>query len=123
LFPSKKGKRGKQLTRFVAGVLRMRNNNNLLWRRWGKMDFTGRRKSPHPKRILAGGGGTVPLEPIVEMRVGLTSQLHGGNYQLFNLLPPAAMGANHLQELSSQQHPEPIITITKVLAQAGGPAF
>jgi hypothetical protein len=85
------------------------------------MDFTGRRKSPHPKRILAGGGvGTVPLEPIVEMRVGLTSQLHGGNYQLFNLLPPAAaaMGANHLhQELSSQQHPEPIITITKVLMQ------
>ncbi len=84
-----------------------------------KMDFTGRRKSPHPKRILAGGGvGTVPLEPIVEMRVGLTSQLHGGNYQLFNLLPPAAMGANHLQqELGSQHHPEPIITITKVLKQ------
>jgi hypothetical protein len=83
------------------------------------MDFTGRRKSPHPKRILAGGGvGTVPLEPIVEMRVGLTSQLHGGNYQLFNLLPPAAMGANHLQqELGSQHHPEPIITITKVLKQ------
>jgi hypothetical protein len=81
------------------------------------MDFTGRRKSPHPKRILAGGGGTVPLEPIVEMRVGLTSQLHGGNYQLFNLLPPA-MGANHLQqELGSQHHPEPIITITKVLMQ------
>jgi hypothetical protein len=81
------------------------------------MDFTGRRKSSHPKRILAGGGGTVPLEPIVEMRVGLTSQLHGGIYQLFNLLPPtaAAMGANHhLQELSSTHHPEPIITITKV---------
>jgi hypothetical protein len=80
------------------------------------MDFTGRRKSSHPKRILAGGGvGTVPLEPIVEMRVGLTSQLHGGNYQLFNLLPPTAtaMGANHLQDIGSR-HPEPIITITKV---------
>jgi hypothetical protein len=80
------------------------------------MDFTGRRKSSHPKRILAGGGGGgVPLEPIVEMRVGLTSQLHGGNYQLFNLLPPAAaMGANHLQHDIGSQHPEPIITITKV---------
>jgi len=72
------------------------------------MDFTGRRKSPHPKRILA---GAPPLEPIVEMRVGLTSQLHGGNYQLFNLLPPAGTMGGPLQDL---HHPEPIITITKV---------
>jgi hypothetical protein len=55
------------------------------------------------------------------MRVGLTSQLHGGSYQLFNLVPAALPPTTRLL----QQEPAPVITITKVpmtasTAVAGG---
>lgn len=92
------------------------------------MDLAGRRKSQNPKRIVGpsalmvntGGNRFVaapalPIEPIVEMRVGAGGGVYstaasthlpggvaaGGNYQLFNFVPVL-------------QDPTPVITITKV---------